>query len=163
MTVTHPRFRYIGVTDECIECQKCGKSDLKSTVVLALLDADGNDEEITYYGSTCAARALAEKGIKVTGGGRAILQSAQWATQRLRDQAAEARRFFEKYDIPVEGELTVRQWTPIRCKFVENNDHGPEYRYGHPLFKGPEWWQAKLEECVAHWRGVLADAAKVGL
>lgn len=85
-TTAAPAFRYIGITDECVECQKCGKPGLKSTVILAILDADGNPEDATYYGSTCAARAL---GIK--GGGRAVLNSARAAHDRTIEIAKDAR------------------------------------------------------------------------
>jgi hypothetical protein len=44
-------------------------------VVLAILDTDGNTEDVTYYGSSCAARALG-----VEGDGRAVLQAARNAT-----------------------------------------------------------------------------------
>lgn len=98
MTNTTPRFRYIGVTDECVECQKCGKVDLRSTVVLAVLDVDGNTENVTYYGSTCAARALA-----VRGGGRAVLQSARWAHERTLANAQEARRMLAAHGLPEIG------------------------------------------------------------
>jgi hypothetical protein len=52
-------FRFIGTTDECTECQHCGRTQLKNTVVLEVLDEDGNGGEFTYYGSSCAAKALA--------------------------------------------------------------------------------------------------------
>lgn len=163
MTAT-PQFRYIGVTDECVECQKCGKADLKSTVVLAFLDEEGNDEgDVTYYGSTCAARALAAKGVCVKGGGAAILQAARWRTEHLRHEATEARQQLAKYGLPEEKvELTPREWRPIRWDFVENNDK-QKYPYGHPLFKGPEYWQEILEACANQWWVTLADAARVGL
>jgi hypothetical protein len=163
---TAPTFRYIGVTDECIECQRCGKTDLKSTVILMILDAEGNDEEVTYYGSTCAARALAAKGMRVKGGGAAILQAAYWRTEKLRQEAQEARQRLAKYGIPEEPvDLTPRQWLPIRMAFVENNTKPweKEIRYGHPDFKGPEYWQSLLERCIAGWRATLADAKLVGV
>lgn len=78
-------FRFIGTTDECIECQRCGKADLKSTVVLEILDADGNGGEFTYYGSSCAARALTEMdGRKRTGA--SVLKSAQLAEYNRQQQ-----------------------------------------------------------------------------
>lgn len=99
MTNTNaPQFRYLGITDECVECQKCGKVDLRSTVVLAVLDADGNTEDVTYYGSTCAARALSVKG-----GGRAVLQSARWAHERTLLEAEDARRMLAHYGLPETG------------------------------------------------------------
>lgn len=167
MTITTaPKFRYIGVTDECIECQKCGKADLKSTIVLAILDADGNDEEITYYGSTCAARALSAWGMRVKGGGREILQSARWATEKLQTAAKDARERLAKYGLPEQHTtLTPREWMPIRWAFVENNTKPweREIRYGHPDFKGPEYWQDLLEKCANAWWATLADATLVGV
>lgn len=41
-----------GVSDEVLECQKCGKPELRRTIVLS----DGESE--MFYGSQCAARAL---------------------------------------------------------------------------------------------------------
>jgi hypothetical protein len=159
------KVRYIGATDECVECQKCGKADLKATVILGILDADGNIEEVTYYGSTCAARALAERGHSVKGGGRAILQSARYATERLRQDAQEARQRLTKYGLPQERtELTKREWLPIRFAFVENHYQGREMpRYGAHDFHGPEYWQSVLMVCVERWWATLADAQLVGV
>lgn len=94
-----PNFRYIGVTDECDECQCCGKPNLKSTVVLAFLDADGNEEEITWYESTCAARALGVKG-----GGRSVLKSAEAAHYNTLQAAKAARDRLAHYGLPEAGE-----------------------------------------------------------
>jgi hypothetical protein len=49
--------RILGITDEKDSCDCCGKSDLKSTVALELLDGS-----IVYYGTTCAGRAVGLKG-----------------------------------------------------------------------------------------------------
>jgi hypothetical protein len=46
------RLTIKGVSDEVLECQKCGKVELKRTVVLT----DG--VSAVYYGSACAARVL---------------------------------------------------------------------------------------------------------
>lgn len=45
-----------GITDEITSCGCCGKSNLKKTVIL-----EGDDGEILYYGSECAAAALTGK------------------------------------------------------------------------------------------------------
>lgn len=52
------RYRVMGTTDDCTTCDRCGKPHLKNTIILGLLDADGNIEDVVYYGSTCARRAL---------------------------------------------------------------------------------------------------------
>lgn len=51
-------YRVIGTTDESTECGLCGRVELKCTVMLVPLDADGNtDGEVTYFGRSCAAKA----------------------------------------------------------------------------------------------------------
>lgn len=75
-----------GTTDDVTTCQQCGKPELKGTVILDILDADGSTEAITYVGATCAARMI---------GGRAtgakIRQQAAAADYR-RQQAVEYAR-----------------------------------------------------------------------
>ncbi len=53
-----PRYTLLGVDDEVVVCEKCGKSDLKCTVVLGVLDADGNIDHEVRFGRDCAAKAL---------------------------------------------------------------------------------------------------------
>jgi hypothetical protein len=51
-------YRVIGTTDESTECDLCGKVELKATVMLMPLDADGNDDgDVCYFGTSCAAKA----------------------------------------------------------------------------------------------------------
>lgn len=50
-------FRVIGSTDDVTQCDLCGRDELKGTVVLAELDADGIELGYCYYGSSCAANA----------------------------------------------------------------------------------------------------------
>lgn len=93
-----PRFRYIGITDDVVDCERpgCTQAGLKSTVVIMPLDADGNDlGEVVYYGSTCAARALAVKG-----GGRAVVASARAAHAQTLAAAVDARKMLDLYALP---------------------------------------------------------------
>jgi hypothetical protein len=53
-----PRYVLLGVDDEVQVCDDCGKADLKCTVVLGVLDADGNVEREVRFGRSCAAKAL---------------------------------------------------------------------------------------------------------
>ena len=155
---TAPAFRYIGVTDECVECQKCGKAQLRSTVVLAILDADGNTEDVTYYGSSCAARALAERGTPVKGGGRAVLQSARWAQERLRNEAEDARRMLAHYGLPETGWVdddTLRDAT--RAYIRQGNS------VSFLCSKYNVRAKVVVLEMLARKRRVLAEAALVGL
>lgn len=95
-----PQYRYLGIVDDCTECEKCGKPELRSTVVLMPLDDEGNPEgEPVYYGSTCAARALA-----VRGGGRTVIQSARGGHHNTLNNAVSARRRLAHYGLPETGQ-----------------------------------------------------------
>ena len=119
MTATAaPAYRYIGITDECVECQKCGKNELRSTVVLAMLDVDGNVEDITYYGSSCAAKALG-----IRGGGRGVLNSARAAHDQTIEIAKFARRTLEFYGLPLEGEPSEDVLRAARRLYVRSNNN----------------------------------------
>jgi hypothetical protein len=51
-------FRVLGTTDDFTTCELCGREELKGTVVLQPLDADGNpDGDPVYFGSSCGAKA----------------------------------------------------------------------------------------------------------
>lgn len=51
-------YRVAGTTDEVTNCELCGRDELKGTVVLEPIDADGNGEGVyCYFGSSCAAKA----------------------------------------------------------------------------------------------------------
>lgn len=90
------KFRFVGTTDECIECQRCGKTDLRSTVVLAVLDADGNEQDITYYGSSCAARVLGRTG---RGASARVLAEARAAHAELAAAAQDGRTLLAFYGV----------------------------------------------------------------
>jgi hypothetical protein len=53
-----PQYVLLGVDDEVQVCDDCGKADLKCTVVLGVLDADGNIDHEVRFGRDCAAKAL---------------------------------------------------------------------------------------------------------
>lgn len=76
------RVEYYGITDECGECGHCGKSGLKKTVMLFSLGADGSREELMYWGSTCAARALDTTSADVS---RKAKSAQTYRTTRVRE------------------------------------------------------------------------------
>ena len=53
----------LGTSDEVLQCECCGKSDLKKTIALQLTE----DGDAVYYGSDCASRALRHQGIEAKG------------------------------------------------------------------------------------------------
>ncbi len=62
------RFKYVGVSDDVLECECCGKQNLKRTAVLQKQDTtiDGweneepDTENVYYFGSSCAVKLLAK-------------------------------------------------------------------------------------------------------
>lgn len=115
MTTTEHTMRYLGVTDACTDCEKCGKPNLRSTVVLQPLDADGNfDGDPVYYGSTCAARALAVKG-----GGRVVLARARSGHHDTLTADADARRMLAFYGLPVAGDPTAAELDRAATVYAE--------------------------------------------
>lgn len=54
-------YALLGIDDEVTVCELCGKQDLKATMVLAALDADGDEVAVVRYGRDCGARALGWK------------------------------------------------------------------------------------------------------
>lgn len=93
-----PEFRYIGITDETTVCEECGKPELKATVVLAVLDADGNTEDVVRYGSSCAAKALS-----IAGGGARVRKAAEGATVRTMIAADDAIKSLTSKNLDRDG------------------------------------------------------------
>jgi hypothetical protein len=59
-STTTPKFTVLGTTDSVCKCECCGRTDLKKTVALGHVDVDGNwTGDVSYFGTTCAARAIA--------------------------------------------------------------------------------------------------------
>lgn len=81
MTTT---YRIHGVSDDTDTCEVCGKVELKSVVMLRVLDDEGQETgELLYAGSTCGPRLLARSGKRVT-------------SRRFRDAAAAADRVLKR-------------------------------------------------------------------
>lgn len=51
-------YKIKGTTGDVTTCELCGRDELKGTIVLQPLDADGNpDGDPCYFGTSCAAKA----------------------------------------------------------------------------------------------------------
>jgi hypothetical protein len=150
-----PTFRYVGVTDECVVCQKCGKPNLRSTVVLAFLDADGNEEEYTYYGSTCAARAL-----NVTGrsAGARVLGLARAAHRALVLAAYDGRRMLADYGLPETGGLTPDQVHAATLHYADIH-----HRAAWASNRTYQQWREMTLDMVKRKQAALAEAAALGV
>jgi hypothetical protein len=147
------RYRYIGVTDDCVECQRCGKADLKSTIVLAILDAEGNDSEVTYYGSSCAARALGR-----TGRGQAakILTEAQAAQRQLAQRVAFARELLAFYQ--VDGSSTPAEISRAAGRYAETHRNAT-WAAG----MSSDVWVQHVKDMIARRTADIREGELVGL
>lgn len=156
-TDIRPRFRYVGVTDECVECQRCGKADLKRTVVLAILDADGNAEDVTYYGSNCAARALAElDGRRTTG--RSVLALAEMAARKLKRDAEAARAQLAFYG--VDGQQPFDRITLAEAA----NRFAHQHRFATwAREKSGKDWEGMVYDMVTRRTATIHEAEQFGL
>lgn len=81
-------YRVAGFTDEITTCELCGKPELKGTVQMIALDADGNDDTDHYFGSSCAAKAAGWTQKKVKDDVRSV------AFQKAAARRAEEDRLF---------------------------------------------------------------------
>lgn len=79
-------YRVRGTTDDVTACGWCGREDLKSTVIMEVLDADGSTGDVIYAGSDCAA-TLAGRTQKAI---RSESRRAGEAARREREQAKRA-------------------------------------------------------------------------
>lgn len=72
-----------GILNDTDTCECCGRTGLKRVVALAELDADGNEGEVAYFGTACAARAIRWTSTRVTNEANAAQhkrdQQAEWA------------------------------------------------------------------------------------
>src|SRR5262249_51347587 len=76
----------LGIDRDRTQCECCGKTGLKLTVILARLDADGGLVERLWFGRDCAARATR---LRRTGAAlEALAEEAQ--RQRVRQERERA-------------------------------------------------------------------------
>jgi len=87
-----------GTTGDVTTCQICGKPELRGTVILAILDADGSTEDVTYAGTTCAARAAGHGA--TSAGIRKQADAADYRRARAVEFAREQLSWWE----PIEGD-----------------------------------------------------------
>lgn len=84
-------YKVLGTTDEVTDCDLCGKPELKGTVVLVPLDVDGNEDgELSYFGTSCAAKAAGWTLKEVRAGIKAAKEEALAAERAANIAAREA-------------------------------------------------------------------------
>lgn len=78
-------YRVKGTTDDTTTCEQCGRTNLRKTVILAELDADGNEEGVSYLGTDCAARKTGTRqrviSDKAAAADRHMSRAREWAQE----------------------------------------------------------------------------------
>ena len=68
MTTATAQYIIKGTNEDEDTCSHCGRTNLKRVTWLAVLDADGNEQQVAHYGVDCAARLIsASTGESTTG------------------------------------------------------------------------------------------------
>lgn len=141
------RVEYFGITDECGTCECCGKTNLRKAVMLFVLDADGNRDELVYYGTTCAAKALSVRPTQVTRmaeeANRERLEKLDRLTRILTDTYSNGR-----YLVQARTEFN-RNASQGRMSVVNGVEYGPDAPEGFRM-------QAYSAAREAQWRAELA-------
>jgi hypothetical protein len=87
-------YRVRGTSDHT-QCMNCGRTDLRKTIILDVLDDDGNVDETVYYGTECATTVT---GLKAA----AIKRAAQTADYERQQEIEWAEGFVATYG-PIES------------------------------------------------------------
>lgn len=88
------RYRAAGFTDEVVTCEACGRDELKGTVRLEVVDAEGApDGGELFAGVSCAARLQGTTAAVVRAEVRAAADAARaaWEAWRAEAHAVEMR------------------------------------------------------------------------
>lgn len=101
-------YRTKGRTNDVTVCGRCGREDLSHTVMLVLLDDEGNDtDDIAYLGSECATRTAGwtprelNRNIKAAEQATRETQRAQFAWDTAQKIAARNAWCEQKYGCPI--------------------------------------------------------------
>ncbi|GGY89037.1 hypothetical protein GCM10010327_19750 [Streptomyces nitrosporeus] len=88
-------YKIKGTTDDVTTCELCGRPELKGTVMLVSLDADGNEDgDVSYFGTSCAAKATGWTIREVKAGVKAAKDEARDRLRAERDAMWAAEREF---------------------------------------------------------------------
>lgn len=142
-------YRVLGTTDAVTTCEICGRDELRGTIVLGVLDADGNVEAEIYAGSSCGAKAAGRKGR----GAAAKLQSeADAATSKIKAEAADARAMLAHY-----------QWNTVSFNRVVMAFRMAHLNARWAAGTSLETWQQMTRDMIARREAQIAAAVALGL
>lgn len=82
-------FAVLGTTDHVTVCWLCGRDELRGTIALDTLDADGNRTgNIVYYGASCGAKAAGWTQKDIKAAAKAADTAKRDAERAARDEAS---------------------------------------------------------------------------
>lgn len=82
------KYKYLGTSDERLDCECCGKNDLKRTVAIECQETG----KVWYFGTSCAAKALRTTTKEVNAALAALTKTAKAAEkERVQAEARAAR------------------------------------------------------------------------
>lgn len=84
-------YKFLGISDERLTCECCGRDNLKRTVAVEFQDS----QEVLYFGTSCAAKALAltSKEVEKSAKGAQAAREAAEAAAKREAEYLEAVRF----------------------------------------------------------------------
>jgi len=114
-------YRVLGSTEEITTCDCCGKSNLKKTVIMGVLNTEGEVESECYFGVVCASRNAGRKAKEI---------------RREMIEADERKKRLAAKDI-VEQVKNMVVPTPVvsYCKFDGKSDSGIRVSIGDQTYK----------------------------
>ena len=139
------QFKALGTSTEVEECHCCGRTNLKKTVKLGVLDQDGNIQEVVYYGTDCAAKA--------TGWNKQWMRTElSKADKQRRDNEHSAKNFIQLRDAinEVNG-LLGRLAKPDQTRAFKILDQilDKPFSGAKDIQKLLAWLDAQIKECLA--------------
>ncbi|WP_097964547.1 hypothetical protein [Streptomyces sp. or20] len=124
-------YKIKGTTDAVTECGLCGRIELKGTVVLAALDADGNEfGEVSYFGTSCAAKGAGWTVRQVNDGIKAAKDEARETVRQERDaDAARYREFAANWYLKHYGTADAHEAAKLAGMSAARLSDGPFQAY----------------------------------
>lgn len=142
-------YRVLGTTDEVTTCEICGREELKGTIVLGVLDADGNVEAEMYAGSSCGAKAAGRTGRNAA---TKFRDEADATTRKVKAEADDARKMREHY-----------QWHRLPFVQVVNEFRLAHYHAAWARNTTPEQWAEMTQAMITRRNGQIIAAVALGL
>lgn len=107
---TTKAFAVLGTTDHVTVCWLCGRDELRGTIALDTLDADGNRTgNVVYYGASCGAKAAGWTQKDIKAAAKAADQAKRDADRAAREE--QSRRYVAARDAYAQATYGCDIWS----------------------------------------------------